>query len=329
MLPLDRQLHKRHHSQIYLWRPFYLPFSYYWGWESHVNDRFSIDAEHHYLFPGFIFIYTLAGAGRLAWRNTCYALTPGAGCFMRVPGLKVFSLPDASPMWEFLMVHVVPAVETMNMIADLSDKLFARRDPLLPLGDAHPVVAQACRFIAHAAALPAGFRDAQQLAEETALLLYAISREVEEAQTLPHGVIFEALTLMKTRLNEPHTLASLAYTLHLSPSHFSHLFRQHVGIPPMQYLTKLRLEQAVLLLIQTNVTVITIAKYCGFPNYATLEQALKRTLGLTPQAIRAGRTYPTRRQLWGDHIEHELLHSYLPEPSSDGPFAQGETLGDQ
>jgi len=57
-----------------------------------------------------------------------------------------------------------------------------------------------------------------------------------------------AIAVMQQNLAQPLTLSSLAGRVNLSPSRFSHLFRQETGVSPARYLHDLRLDSALMLL---------------------------------------------------------------------------------
>jgi transcriptional regulator GlxA family with amidase domain len=50
----------------------------------------------------------------------------------------------------------------------------------------------------------------------------------------------------------------------VSRRHFFRLFEQAVGVSPMEYLKKLRLQKAASMLLTTNASVNQIALACGF-----------------------------------------------------------------
>lgn len=87
-------------------------------------------------------------------------------------------------------------------------------------------------------------------------------------------------------LAEPLSVAEMAQQVHLSPAHFSKLFRQHFGLSPHQYLLRLRLQHAQSLLSQTNLTLQQIADYCGFADVHHFSKAFKKQVGDAPGMYR-------------------------------------------
>lgn len=88
-------------------------------------------------------------------------------------------------------------------------------------------------------------------------------------------------------LAENLTILSMARIVQSSPSHFIRAFTLTFGMPPHQYLTKIRLEEAEALLTQTNLPIFEIAHRSGFSSQSHLTNTMKRLKNLTPGQIRA------------------------------------------
>lgn len=82
-------------------------------------------------------------------------------------------------------------------------------------------------------------------------------------------------------------LADLAQVLGLSQYHFSHLFKQSLGVSPYQFLLQQRIERAKQLLKQTDRSIMEIALDCGFSSHSHLSKQFRQVAGVTPKAYRA------------------------------------------
>lgn len=82
------------------------------------------------------------------------------------------------------------------------------------------------------------------------------------------------------------TLENLAEKAFMSRSTFAEAFAKTVGITPMKYLTKWRMNQARHLLQTTQLSVIQIAEKSGYESEAAFRKAYKNTLGETPGSVR-------------------------------------------
>jgi len=80
---------------------------------------------------------------------------------------------------------------------------------------------------------------------------------------------------------EPIKLADLATLCGLSLHRFVTVFRQQVGVPPHQYVCRMRVRQARTLLRQ-GVPLAAVALDTGFCDQSHLSRHFKRQCGITP-----------------------------------------------
>ena len=99
-------------------------------------------------------------------------------------------------------------------------------------------------------------------------------------------LVGKALSLMHAKPAHDWTLDELAKQAGLSRSVLAERFMQFVGIPPMQYLAKWRMQIAAELLTGSNVNVGTIAVQIGYESEAAFSRAFKKMIGVPPSAWR-------------------------------------------
>jgi len=97
------------------------------------------------------------------------------------------------------------------------------------------------------------------------------------------GPVFRAI---QTRHAEPLRVSDLARIAHLHPAWFSTRFKHITGLPPVQYLTRYRLERARELLISTDHSVGEIASMTGFQDPLYLSRQFHHVMGVSPTAYR-------------------------------------------
>ncbi|NJN20644.1 MAG: helix-turn-helix transcriptional regulator [Leptolyngbya sp. RL_3_1] len=105
---------------------------------------------------------------------------------------------------------------------------------------------------------------------------------------LPQRQLMQVLDYIDAHLDQEIKLANLAELLGMSQFHFSHLFKQSIGISPYQYLLQQRVERAKQLLKQTNQPIVEIALDCGFNSHSHLSKQFRQLTGMTPKAFRVG-----------------------------------------
>ena len=97
-----------------------------------------------------------------------------------------------------------------------------------------------------------------------------------------------ALGALHARPAEAWTLERLGGEAGLSRSGLHERFVELVGQPPMQYLTRWRMQLAAGLLRDTTAKVIDVALRVGYDSEAAFSRAFKREVGVAPGAWRRG-----------------------------------------
>ncbi|MDB5459326.1 MAG: AraC family transcriptional regulator [Caulobacteraceae bacterium] len=86
---------------------------------------------------------------------------------------------------------------------------------------------------------------------------------------------------MHIELEGAMSLVDLAALIRLSPSHFGRQFKRTMGVPPHQYVIRLRVERAKRLLRQ-GLSIKEVAFTCGFASQEHLTRVFKRIVKATP-----------------------------------------------
>ncbi len=98
--------------------------------------------------------------------------------------------------------------------------------------------------------------------------------------------VSDACRLIKTRYMEKLTVDIMAEHVHLSPNYFIKIFKKEIGMPPNEYLIRIRFENARVLLVETNHTIKSIAYMCGYEDAAYFDFAFKKRYNRTPLEYR-------------------------------------------
>ncbi|GGS26980.1 helix-turn-helix domain-containing protein [Streptomyces griseoviridis] len=94
------------------------------------------------------------------------------------------------------------------------------------------------------------------------------------------------LAWLQEHLDEEVTVEQLAARAHMSPRTFARRFQQETGTTPYRWLLRQRMLLAQRLLEETDETMETIARRCGFGTAAALRYQFTQVLGTTPQTYR-------------------------------------------
>jgi AraC family transcriptional regulator len=94
---------------------------------------------------------------------------------------------------------------------------------------------------------------------------------------------------MEANLDQEIPIARLARDCGLSTSQFARAFRQSTGCPPHRWLLQRRIKRAQDLLLNSDKTLVEIAKACGFFDQSHLTRAFGQTVGTSPGLWRRAR----------------------------------------
>ena len=91
---------------------------------------------------------------------------------------------------------------------------------------------------------------------------------------------------IEDNLSERLSIVSVAQHVSLSPSYFSHLFKERTGMTVSAYVNTCRIEQAKHLLRESDISLAEIAQRLGFENQQYFSRVFKKALGIPPGRFR-------------------------------------------
>jgi two-component system response regulator YesN len=99
--------------------------------------------------------------------------------------------------------------------------------------------------------------------------------------------IQRAMGLIQQRYWDQFSLSALALQVGMSKYRLSHRFREVLGVTFRDYLLRVRLERAKVLLTTGHVSITEVAQSVGFGDLPRFDKVFKRYTGLTPSAYRS------------------------------------------
>lgn len=112
------------------------------------------------------------------------------------------------------------------------------------------------------------------------------AKKVGMLHALVDPQIGKALSHIHERFEFPWTVATLAEQVAMSRTGFAVRFTGVVGIPPLDYVRKWRMQKAAEMLREENLTMDQIAIRVGYESSAAFSKTFKREIGISPGAYR-------------------------------------------
>lgn len=107
------------------------------------------------------------------------------------------------------------------------------------------------------------------------------SRNVKNADTL--GTV---LRFIRENFYRPITLEDTARSVFLSPFYLSHSLKDELGITFIEYLTRVRMEEAKKLLSDKSLSMQAVAEAVGYDDASYFSKVFKKNVGVTPNKYR-------------------------------------------
>jgi AraC family transcriptional regulator len=105
-------------------------------------------------------------------------------------------------------------------------------------------------------------------------------------QRSSRAMVERVIHAMQGRLDQPWALDDLAAVAGMSVYHFHRIFRSVTGIPPSEFLTLLRLQEAKRLLLTTSWRVTDICLEVGYASVGTFTARFSQGIGTSPGRLR-------------------------------------------
>ena len=119
-----------------------------------------------------------------------------------------------------------------------------------------------------------------------AYLLSENRRDVGWLGAVADDKLSTAIRLMHEQSDQVWTVARLASSVGMSRAVFAARFKEKLGISPMSYLTRVRLNEAQQLLQYSTMSIAQVAQQVGYDSEAAFNKAFKREWGVPPGTFR-------------------------------------------
>jgi transcriptional regulator GlxA family with amidase domain len=98
--------------------------------------------------------------------------------------------------------------------------------------------------------------------------------------------ILKAVSFIEENLEESLTLDDIARAANMSKYHFTRLFKKHIGLSPVSFASRLRIERAKQMLQTAAGNISEVSVSVGFRSINHFVKRFKRLVGMTPADYR-------------------------------------------
>ncbi len=119
-----------------------------------------------------------------------------------------------------------------------------------------------------------------------ATLMACMQRERDQREEVAHPLVAQAVALMQARMAEPLSLEDLATTVGASRWYLGRLMKRELGHSPHAFLLRLRVQRAMVMLRNPDLSIAQVAGDVGFCDQSHLNRHFKAVAGCTPAVYR-------------------------------------------
>lgn len=109
-------------------------------------------------------------------------------------------------------------------------------------------------------------------------------------EPLERGYFEAAVGLMKRNHYRSISMESIAKQINISEKHLCRLFKEKCGLSPKQYMTKIRMDAAKKMLLESDLRVKEIAEIEGYSSQGAFSQAFSLYFGMSPTEMKVNNT---------------------------------------
>lgn len=256
------------------------------GIEKRCHENYCFDNAKRAPYSGYVLQFTLSGYGVFKHAQKQYLLTKDTGFLCHIPGKSCYCLPDTSypseyadAGWEFFYIHFDgPAAKPFYQT------LLSLSGPTFTLPQDCPPIQLFFRLFKECS--QQGSLDLYEGGEFLYRFLSQLLRELE-SPTANHSLLIQhAKNYMRTHFQTIESTRDIADYCQISQEHLTRCFHTETGHTPLQFLTKLRIEYALFLLLNTNDSIQQIATSCGFQTGNYFAKVFRKYLHCSPEEYR-------------------------------------------
>lgn len=255
------------------------------GWEKQTESTYNLNGQQRNETNRCVFQYTLSGQGKIEVEGKEYTLQPGDAFLVQIPSDHRYYLPETSDSWEFLFITTF-GKQAEKVFQFVHEKV----GPVVYIHPESPLIQLLMEI--YEKALKQNINDAYHASAVSFSFIMELYRFIlsmdKKEEMWPESVV-KAILFIKNNYNQNIGLEDIIEVAELSKYHFTRLFQKTTNYTPLQYITKVRLDRAIVLLKSTDLTVAEIARQVGYANGNYFTKVFQKKIGQSPGQFRNNR----------------------------------------
>jgi AraC-like DNA-binding protein len=225
------------------------------------NHSFGPHKRQYYLLH-----YVLNGKGTLKKNEKIYTVNADE-CFVIRPNEITYYEADSNEPWHYIWIGFTTDISLPNHI---------RNNEVFSCVNLRPLflsLKNVCEM-------------ENNKEEYLSSVIFKMFQQLSIPKAKKNQFVETAKLYIETNYAENISVSSIAEMLHINRSYFYKIFKKQESISPQQYICLFRLNQAKLMLKQTNKTINEIALDCGFSDSFAFSKAYKNQFNYSPKQER-------------------------------------------
>lgn len=246
------------------------------GWEKQTEASYDWDGLDRSEIEAIVFQYTLAGQGEIRIKDRVHQLGAGEAFFVKIPSNHRYRLPEDSDQWEFIHITLFgdEAVKTYQQVIN-------EFGHILKVGFYDSPITHILDLLTRVSKNE--INDSYETSSAAYSFLMKLQRfllKIGHHKKVPEAIA-KALFFIDNQYVNQISLDDIVAVSGLSKYHFSRLFNQTIHSTPIQYLTKVRINNSIELLKNKELTIEDIATRVGFTNGNYFNKVFRSSTGLS------------------------------------------------
>lgn len=253
---------------------------YDFGYEIRSNEAYLFDNRNREAYEGFLFQMTLDGEGYFETNGKLHKLSKNKGFLIDFPNESSYFLQQHNPSsWTYFYLHFTGEGSKV-----LVEKILQSSGPVITLSPMSPSVQL---FFDEYHGIKSGktykrFESGNFLYR----FLTSLLTEIESSPASNTQLVDTCVQWIHRHYSTQESLLSMSTSLGVSLPHLSRQFKEQKGQSPIEYMTYVRLQHAMSLLLNTELPIQKIASLCGYTSGNYFSKVFLKNLLLSPTDYR-------------------------------------------